>query len=122
MKNLIWTLILFAAPPISACCQKVDTLVDVGGYKLHFTVITGKGTPILFEAGGGNDGTVWDGIVKSIANITKAPIILYDRRGLRKSSNDSIKIGIEYDIKGLKKGLTKLGFQKNIMLVLNSPH
>lgn len=42
---------------------------------------------------------------------------MYDRRGLGKSSNDSIKIGIENEIKGLKKGLTKLGFHKNIMLV-----
>lgn len=120
MKHLIWTLILFAAPSISAYCQKVDTLVDVGGYKLHFTLIKGKGTPILFEAGGGNDGTVWGGIVKSIADVTKAPIIMYDRRGLGKSSKDSISIGIENEIKGLRNGLNKLGFQKNIMLVSHS--
>lgn len=107
MKYLIWTLILFAAPFISAYSQKVDTSVDVGGYKIHFTLIKGKGTPILFEVGGGNDGTVWDGIVKSIADVTKAPIILYDRRGLGRSSKDSSNIGIENEVKGLNNGLTK---------------
>lgn len=120
MRYFISTLIIVAAQSVSAYCQKVDTLVEVGGYKLHFTILTGKGTPILFEAGGGNDGTVWEGITKSIADITNAPIILYDRRGLGKSSKDSINNCIENEIKGLKTGLTKLGFRQNIMLVSHS--
>ena len=39
--------------------QTKDTLVDVGQYKLHFQIIKGTGTSILFESGSGNDGTVW---------------------------------------------------------------
>ena len=35
--------------------QTIDTLVDVGGYKLHFNIIKGKGIPILFEAGANLD-------------------------------------------------------------------
>jgi hypothetical protein len=45
------------------CCyqgqsQTKDTSVDVGQYKLHFNIIKGKGIPILFESGSGNDGSV----------------------------------------------------------------
>ena len=120
MKHLIWTVILLPHPQFQLTVKRLTPLVDVGGYKLHFTLIKGKGTPILFEAGGGNDGTVWNGIVKSIADVTNAPIIMYDRRGLGKSSKDSINIGIENEIKGLRNGLKKLGFHKNIMFVSHS--
>ena len=33
--------------------QVLDTLIDVGGHRLHFNIIKGKGVPILFESGGG---------------------------------------------------------------------
>lgn len=120
MKNFVVLLIISVIIPVSANSQRIDTLVDVGRFKLHFTIIKGEGTPILFEAGGGNDGTIWNGISQNIADITKATVILYDRIGLGKSSSDSNKIGIENEIIGLKKGLTKLGFSKKIMLVSHS--
>ena len=47
---------------ISLYGQRIDTLVDVGGYKLHFSIIKGNGTPILFEAGSGAWGSDWDTI------------------------------------------------------------
>ena len=39
--------------------QTLDTLVDVGTHQLHFKIWPGEGTPILFEAGNGDDGSVW---------------------------------------------------------------
>lgn len=39
--------------------QPLDTLLQVGKYTLHVNVIPGKGTPILLEAGGGDNGNVW---------------------------------------------------------------
>lgn len=98
----------------------IDTLVDVGGYNLHFTIVPGKGTPILLEAGGGNDGTIWNNITHPIAEITGGTIITYDRPGLGKSTIDSTKSGIENDIQGLKTALTKLGYGSGIMLVSHS--
>ncbi len=120
MKNLIFGTLIALLFPYHANSQEIDTLIDVGGYKLHFNVLNGKGIPLLFEAGGGNDGSVWNGIKKKIAAITQAPIITYDRIGLGKSSPNNTPIGIENEIAGLKSGLSKLGFDEHIMLVCHS--
>lgn len=72
--------------------QTIDTLIDVGGHKLHFNIIKGKGTPILFESGNGDDGSVWQPILDNIYKATNATLITYDRAGLGKSEIDTNKI------------------------------
>ncbi|WP_437372105.1 hypothetical protein [Maribacter litoralis] len=47
----------------------IFSLVDVGGYNMHFNIIKGEGVPILFEAGGGNDSSVWAPILESIITL-----------------------------------------------------
>lgn len=105
--------------------QTVDTLVDVGNHKLHFNIIKGKGIPILFEAGAGNDGTVWSSILNPIAEITGTTLITYDRAGFGKSTintleTDDSKHGILSGLEDLENGLKKLGYYKQIMLVSHS--
>jgi hypothetical protein len=97
-----------------------DTLVDVGGYKLHFVIYKGKGTPILFDAGGGEDATTWNKIIRPIAERTATTIITYDRAGFGQSGFDSSKHGIMNGIVGLETALKKLGYDGNIMLVAHS--
>ncbi|WP_395048235.1 alpha/beta fold hydrolase [Flavobacterium sp.] len=105
--------------------QTIDTLVDVGKHKIHFNIIKGKGAVILFESGGGNDGTVWNSILKPIAEITGATLITYDRAGFGKSTIDTLqtddsKHGIISSIEDLEIGLKKLGYDKEIILVSHS--
>jgi tetratricopeptide (TPR) repeat protein len=105
--------------------QTIDTLVDVGNHKLHFNIIKGSGIPILFEAGGGSDKTVWNSILKPIADITGATIITYDREGFGKSTINTLetevsKHGMLNSILDLEIGLKKLGYNKQIMLVSHS--
>lgn len=118
LKYRLFTILSFMA--FAAHAQSIDTLVNVGKYNLHFNIIPGKGTPILFEAGGGNDGTIWKNIAKPVAAATGTTVITYDRPGLGKSGIDSADISIENDIRGLEKGLISLGFGGNIMLVSHS--
>ena len=115
-------LMFFLTLSSSAIAQKttIDTLVNVGDYQLHFTIIPGKGTPILFEAGGGSDSQVWSKITRPISEITLAPIITYDRVSLGKSSKGSPDIIIEKEVEGLTTALKKLGFTKDLMLVSHS--
>ena len=80
-KYLLATLTFWVAMANSGKCQTIDTLIDVGGYRLHFHIIKGKGMPILFEGGAGADVSVWDIILKPIADITHATLITYDRAG-----------------------------------------
>lgn len=105
--------------------QVIDTLVDVNGHKLHFTIWKGSGIPILFESGGGDDSRVWESILEPISKITGATLITYDREGFGKStvnlSDTAIsKHRIEDGIINLEIGLKKLGFNKDIMLVSHS--
>ena len=88
--------------------QVIDTLIDNGGYNLHFSVIPGKGTPILFETGYMDNTKIWDGIIQPVADITGAPVITYDRQGFGKSTIDSERKGIEDEINGLETALIKL--------------
>ena len=105
--------------------QSKDTLVNVGKYELNFTIIKGVGTPILFESGSGNDGTIWQGITQTIADITGATVITYDRAGLGKSKIKSDEIipsknTILDNVKALEQGLKKIGYADDIVLVAHS--
>nr|WP_315252688.1 alpha/beta fold hydrolase [uncultured Flavobacterium sp.] len=126
MKLFLKTVIFFILfISIKSQSQTIDTLVDVGNHKLHFHIIKGTGIPILFEAGGGSDGTVWNSILKPIADITGATIITYDREGFGKSTINTLetevsKHGMLNSILDLETGLKKLGYNKQIMLVSHS--
>ncbi|MEO6302135.1 MAG: alpha/beta hydrolase, partial [Bacteroidia bacterium] len=100
--------------------QTLDTLIDVGGFKLHFTVVKGKGTPILFEAGNGVDGADWQPILEDIHNAIGATLITYDRAGLGQSEIDTTTISFKNEIVNLENGLRKLGYTKDIFLVAHS--
>jgi tetratricopeptide (TPR) repeat protein len=105
--------------------QTIDTLVNVANHKLHFKIIKGKGIPILFESGAGDDGKVWDSILKPIVEITGATLITYDRAGFGKSTldtveTDALKHGVLSGLEDLENALKILGYAKQIMLVSHS--
>ncbi|HTA61743.1 MAG TPA: alpha/beta hydrolase [Bacteroidia bacterium] len=105
--------------------QQLDTLVDVGGYKLHFTIIKGKGTPILFEAGSGNFSTYWDNISDTVYKLTGTTLITYDRAGFGKSElnlkdSNLLHHGIENGVADLENGLKKLGYDSDLISVCHS--
>lgn len=100
--------------------QTIDTLIDVGGHRLHFNIIKGKGTPILFEPGNGDDGSVWQPILVDIHKQTNATLITYDRAGLGKSEIDTNKISFVNEVKDLEMALKKLGYSKQLFIVCHS--
>jgi hypothetical protein len=114
---LLLTLFLSSA---TACAQADDHMVDVGGYRLHFHVVKGTGLPILFEAGGGDDGSTWDSVLSPTAKITGATLITYDRAGFGKSEVAPLDYNIVKEVQGLEIGLAKLGYSGDIMLVAHS--
>ena len=104
MKIRIAFVLCFTISTFISYSQNIDTLIDVGGYRLHFSIIRGKGTPILFEAGGGEDATTWGDLTKTIAEITQTTVISYDRAGFGKSTFDTTRHGILNGIIGLETG------------------
>ena len=112
--------VLIALHPIQANSQTIDTLLDVGDYKLHFNIYKNSGIPILFESGGGYDGTVWNDVVRRLHDSINATLITYDRAGMGKSGIDTNNINILSEVKGLETALKKLGYTKDIFLVAHS--
>ncbi|KYG85039.1 hypothetical protein AWW67_17520 [Roseivirga seohaensis] len=104
----------------NAQSQTTDTLINVGNHDLHFKIIKGKGTPILFESGNGDDGSVWDDILKPIHQLTGATLITYDRAGLGESEIDTTSISFKQEIKDLEYALKELGFDKDLFIVSHS--
>lgn len=120
--NTIYKLLLFfiLLGWDEAQSQTIDTLINVGNHNLYFKIIKGNGTPILFESGNGNDGSVWDNILKSIYDSTGATLITYDRAGLGKSEIDTTGISFKQEIKDLNNALKKLDFEEDYFLVAHS--
>jgi hypothetical protein len=59
MKKFLFVIVvIFASMTSSARSQETDVFINVRGDRLHFHILKGSGIPILFEAGGGDDGTV----------------------------------------------------------------
>ena len=128
MKNLLFAIVVFfgfGSMANSARSQGTDDFIDVQGDRLHFRVLIGSGVPILFEAGGGDDGTVWTNITKPVRDITDATVITYDRAGFGKSELNAQqqaidRHGIQNGIEELEAALQRLGYDGNIMLVAHS--
>jgi alpha/beta hydrolase fold len=119
MKTLFITLFSVAVC-LNGQAQSIDTLLNVGTYRLHFHIIKGTGVPILFESGGGDDATAWNKLLKPLQQQTNATLITYDRAGIGKSEIDTTKIDIVNEVKGLEIGLKKLGYFANLVVVAHS--
>jgi pimeloyl-ACP methyl ester carboxylesterase len=118
--TILFALLMLTSIP----AQDLNTIVNVGDYNMHFIIKKGKGNPIVFESGSGNDATIWKDIVNPIAEKTNTTIITYDRIGFGKSSiqkNAQHKEhGILSNVTALEKGLLKLGYAKNITFISHS--
>jgi pimeloyl-ACP methyl ester carboxylesterase len=126
MKNRAILLILFLVVCVAANGQSrvTDVMVNVPGGRVHFHVVKGTGVPILFDAGGGDDGSVWEGILKPLSKITGATLITYDRLGFGRSEIDSTDTsqqhGLLNGVEDLEAGLKTLGYDGEVILVAHS--
>ena len=95
--HFIFLVIFFLSFSLRA--QTLDTLVDVRGYKMHFNILKGEATPILFEAGAGSDGSVWNHILEKIYEVTGTTLITYDRSRFGQSElNPNLKNDSDLEI------------------------
>ncbi|MBO6514994.1 MAG: alpha/beta fold hydrolase [Bacteroidia bacterium] len=127
MKNILvgLTLVLGALEAGAQDFPQQDTTVRFEHHELHFSILKGEGTPILFESGAGNDGSVWHSLLQDINRLTGATLITYDRAGFGKSSLDTVHKEVEYhnlesSFQDLEKSLAYLGYSDEIVLVSHS--
>jgi pimeloyl-ACP methyl ester carboxylesterase len=100
--------------------ETVETLVQVGEYRLNFQVIEGGNITILLEAGGGMHSNEWSKLAPELARKTGAKVVSYDRAGFGKSDLPETPNDMREEIDWLWRGLQKLGLNKNLILVGHS--
>lgn len=100
--------------------EAVETLVQVGKYRLNFRVIEGGSLTILLEAGGGMDSREWNRIAPELAHKTGATVVSYDRAGFGKSDLPETPHDMREEVDWLWQGLQKLGLDKELILVGHS--
>jgi len=100
--------------------ETVETLVQVGKYRLNFQVIEGGSLTILLEAGGGMDSREWNNLAPELARKTGATIVSYDRAGFGKSDLPETPHDMREEVEWLWQGLQKLNLYKDLILVGHS--
>jgi pimeloyl-ACP methyl ester carboxylesterase len=100
--------------------EAVETLVQVGKYRLNFQVIEGGNLTILLEAGGGMDSREWNNIASRLAPTTGATIVSYDRAGFGKSDLPETPGDMREEVDWLWQGLQTLKLDKKLILVGHS--
>ncbi len=109
-----------AGPHMRQAAQAVETLVQVGKYRLNFQVIEGGSPAILLEAGGGMDSREWNSIAAELSHKTGATIVSYDRAGFGKSDLPETPQDMREEVGWLWQGLQKLDLHKDLVLVGHS--
>ena len=100
--------------------QAVDSLLDVGGYQLHFRVYPGTEPAVLLESGGGADASYWNDLAPTLARETGAAVITYDRAGYGESDLPNTPYDIRQEVAALWRGLEQLGFTNSLILLGHS--
>ncbi|MBN1138903.1 MAG: alpha/beta hydrolase [Anaerolineae bacterium] len=97
-----------------------DVLIDVGGCRLHFSVIQGSETRIVLEVGGGADASQWGTFPMTIAQETGATVVTYDRAGFGKSDLPDTPYDMVEEVDWFMEGLRQLGLDQEIILIGHS--
>jgi pimeloyl-ACP methyl ester carboxylesterase len=100
--------------------QAIETLVDVGGCRLNFSVLPGSESTIVLEVGGGADASQWGSFPMQVAQETGATVVTYDRAGFGKSDFPDTPYNIVEEVDWGIAGLRQLGFNEDMLLAGHS--
>jgi pimeloyl-ACP methyl ester carboxylesterase len=103
----LFLLSLLAQKPTTAA---QDTLVDVGGYRMHLVVHRGsEPVTVVMESGGGDDVAGWAGVDSALARGTGATVVAYDRAGFGRSGTGPAELTPREQVRHLHDVLQRLG-------------
>jgi pimeloyl-ACP methyl ester carboxylesterase len=97
----------------------LDTLVDVGGYRMHLVLYRGaKPLTLVMESGGGASlEEPWLALEGQLAARTEATVVAYDRAGFGKSGTGPRELTPRQQVRQLDEVLRKLRTSPNRILV-----
>lgn len=106
-----------SAPPAQPPASAGDTLMDVGGHRLHFKVWPNSSRfTLVFEAGGGAALTSWESVPHHAAEQLRLRVIAYDRAGLGSSETGPIGLTPDQEIQDLGEALEHLATGQIILV------
>lgn len=107
-----------ADAPLAAA---VDTVVDVGGHRLHLRVREGTvPLTVLFEAGGAADLTSWGEVDGRLAERSRLTIVSYDRAGLGGSEFGPLHLTPMDEVRTIRRAIDRLGLPRRMVVVGHS--
>lgn len=115
-------LLVKMASPLSAPAQDqpivpVDTMIDVGGHRLHFKVWERQSpVTLLFEHGGAANLASWDSIPDIAARRFPVRVVAYDRAGLGSSETGPVDLTPVQEIDQLRRALAVLGGHRVVIV------
>jgi pimeloyl-ACP methyl ester carboxylesterase len=96
----------------------VDTMVDVGGYRIHARIHRGTlPVTILMEAGGGATLARWNGVDSVIAQRTGATVVAYERAGFGTSELGPLDLDPVTQVRQIAGALERLRVPSRRVLV-----
>jgi pimeloyl-ACP methyl ester carboxylesterase len=98
----------------------IETLIDVGGCRLNFTIFQGSETTILFEVGGGADSSMYTSFLEHLTQETGATVVTYDRAGFGKSDLPSKTYNQVEETHWLMNGLHQLNLSDDLFMMGHS--
>jgi pimeloyl-ACP methyl ester carboxylesterase len=99
----------------------LDTLVDVGGYRMHMVVYRGaRPLTIVMESGGGAPIAGWSGMEAKLAGRTGATVVAYDRAGFGGSGMGPADLTPRQQVRQLHEALERLGTAPDRIVVAHS--
>lgn len=118
MRAVVLTILFACTPPptipVPTSCD--DRLLTIGPDKIYVDVRGSGASTVVFEAGFGNDSTVWAGIAPKV----KARTFVYDRAGMGKSKIGNEPYSIEHDVSNLLAALDQCHVTDNVIFVGHS--
>ena len=110
--------LLFLSAPITS---PEDTLLDVGGYRMHLVVHRGTSPwTIVMESGGAATLEAWAGLDSALARRTGATVVAYDRAGFGGSEMGPADLTPEQQVRQLNLALDRLRTPPNRLVVGHS--
>jgi pimeloyl-ACP methyl ester carboxylesterase len=101
----------------SPAANAVDTLMDVGGHRLHFKVWPNRSRlTLVFEAGGAAALTSWASVPDTAARQLGLRVVAYDRAGLGSSETGPMDLVPEQESQDLRRSLDRLGANRVVLI------
>ena len=121
MTMVFASLLLLQAAASSGLTPRVDTLLDVGGYRMHLVVHRGtRPLTLVMESGGGTSLDAWSGVEATLARRTGATVVAYDRAGFGKSELGAWDLTPRRQMAQLDAALGRLGTPRDRIVIGHS--